>query len=78
MLLELGVELGLRHGAYHLVVRPDFPARHAWRIAEALPPMLEAVGTSSAPLHPGVLHFLAGEPMPEGPPEQPVLVDHVH
>lgn len=67
-----------RHRTYHLIVRPDFPRRHAWRIAEALPPMLEPDGTVAAPLHPGVVLFLAGEPMPEPSPGQPVLVDHVH
>ncbi|HEX6144967.1 MAG TPA: hypothetical protein VFZ01_19795 [Geminicoccaceae bacterium] len=63
---------------HHLVVRPDFPVRHAWQIAAALPPMLEPVGTRSAPLHPGVLSFLEGGAVPDPAPDEPLPADHRH
>jgi hypothetical protein len=65
-------------GGHHLIVRTDFSARHAWRIARSLPPILEPRATPGAPLHPGVVAFLDGAPMPPESPDELVPADHVH
>lgn len=64
---------------YRLVTRPDFPAHHAWQIAQALrqdPADLPATGP--APAHPGVAAYHAGGPMPEPPAAAPLDADHAH
>jgi hypothetical protein len=63
-------------GDYLLVCRDDFPARHAWRIAEALArdPLLEVrspvpatAGPRDAvvPPHDGARTYFAGQPLPD-------------
>jgi len=48
-----------------LIARSDFPARHAWLVAEALMETTRA-GDASIPLHPGARAFLRGDPVPAG------------
>jgi TRAP-type uncharacterized transport system substrate-binding protein len=57
-------------GDYQLVCRDDFPARHAWLIAEALsedPHSIRVSGDESdarVPLHPGAEAYFRGRPLP--------------
>jgi hypothetical protein len=51
---------------YMLVVRSDFPAKHAWLVAHALQESALADSSSSPPLpwHRGVALYLNGDPLP--------------
>jgi hypothetical protein len=59
-------------GDHWLVCRPDFPGRHAYLVVETLAthaaPALDGrmpdPATSPVPLHPGVLAYLRGDPLP--------------
>jgi TRAP-type uncharacterized transport system substrate-binding protein len=61
-------------GDYWLVCRDDFPARHAWLIAEALAKDQHSIRlsgeTSEAgmPLHPGAQAYFSGRPLPAAEP----------
>lgn len=52
-----------------LLARADFPARHAWLVAEALAesPLVLAPAESPLAWHPGALAFHAGMPEPSEP-----------
>lgn len=60
--------------AFVLVARADFPEHHAYRLAaaladhgKALPMRLSADDELPIPLHPGVVAFLKGQPLPDAP-----------
>ena len=71
-------------GHYLLVCREDFPARHAWLIAEAvskarsalpMTPSVPAVGSEArVRLHPGSEVYFAGGPLPD----RQIGEDHEH
>lgn len=74
-------------GGHWLVVRPDFPARHAWQVVRTLSEhsgeLHDATpaepAASPVPVHPGALDYAAGAPLP--PPAeaaQDVGVPHEH
>jgi hypothetical protein len=75
-------------GDYLLVCRPDFPAHHAYQVAQTLAVNAgliagaRLIDASASPiaLHPGARAYLLGEPMP--PPAARAagepLPDHVH
>jgi hypothetical protein len=75
-------------GAHWLVVRPDFPDRHAWQVVRTLSQHAEELASaapakpaaSPVPVHAGALAYAAGEPLP--PPEAAqdagMPHDHVH
>lgn len=78
-------------GEYLLVCRDDFPARHAWLVADALSrgrgalpavlsPAPAAAGWSDArvPLHPGARAYFAGGPQPDPEPGGGHDEDHAH
>ncbi|ETW98195.1 MAG: hypothetical protein ETSY1_19715 [Candidatus Entotheonella factor] len=64
-------------GAYLLVCRDDFPARHAYLVAQALDEHLAELAanasapseagndTGTVPMHPGALAYIEGQPIPE-------------
>jgi hypothetical protein len=63
---------------YLLVSRDDFPARHAYLVARTLDghgaEFAAAVSvnpTESMPVHPGVLAYINGLPIPESPLPKP-------
>jgi hypothetical protein len=66
------VVFGGQGGAHWLVCRPDFPDRHAYLVVETLAIHGDLTlggrtpdpATSPVPLHPGVLAYLRGEPVP--------------
>ncbi len=75
-------------GDYLLVCRPDFPAHHAYQVAQTLAVNAGLIAgahfidASASPiaLHPGARAYVLGEPMP--PPLArtvgEILPDHVH
>jgi hypothetical protein len=77
-----------RFGAHWLVVRPDFPKRHAWQVVRTLSEHardLSSAGpaepaASPVPVHSGALAYAAGEPLPppEIAPDADISHDHVH
>ena len=77
-----------RAGDHLLITRPDFPDRHAWRVAgtlttqaSLLPEAAPAGPEEPVPVHPGALAFAAGEPLPAGTEiasEDEGGPDHVH
>jgi hypothetical protein len=80
---ELRALLGFN--AHWLVVRPDFPDRHAWQVVRTLREHAGEPATaqpaSPVPVHPGALAYAAGEPLPppiEAAQEAGVPHDHVH
>jgi TRAP-type uncharacterized transport system substrate-binding protein len=68
-------------GDHWLVCRPDFPDRHAYLVVETLAthgdPSLGGrtpdLATSPVPIHPGVLAYLRGDPLPAPAPADPGL-----
>ncbi|WP_089936669.1 hypothetical protein [Candidatus Entotheonella palauensis] len=64
-------------GSYLLVCRDDFPARHAYQVAQALDDHLAEFAASASaaseanddadavPMHPGALAYRHGQPIPE-------------
>jgi hypothetical protein len=76
-------------GAHWLVVRPDFPDRHAWQVVRTLSEHAREFATAApakpganpVPVHPGALAYAAGEPLPppiEAAQDAGVPHDHVH
>jgi hypothetical protein len=71
-------------GDYQVVCRDDFPARHAWLIAEALSkdqlsiPVSGAASDARVPLHPGAEAFFRGRPLPAPEPTTEAGQDHRH
>ena len=71
-------------GDYHLVCRDDFPARHAWLIAEALSKDQHSIRVSGeasgarVPLHPGAHAYVSGAPLPAAEPTTHAGHDHEH
>jgi hypothetical protein len=73
-------------GDYQLVCRDDFPARHAWLIAEALSKDQELIRPSGdasdarVPLHPGTQAYFSGHPLPaaEPPTDRGHNLGHAH
>jgi TRAP-type uncharacterized transport system substrate-binding protein len=71
-------------GDYQLVCRDDFPARHAWLIAEALSKDSHSIrvsGDSSdtrVPLHPGAEAYFSGRPLPAPDPGTEADQDRGH
>jgi hypothetical protein len=76
-------------GAHWLVVRPDFPDRHAWQVVRTLSQHAEELASaapakpaaSPVPVHPGALAYAAGEPLPppiEAAQDAGVPHEHVH
>jgi hypothetical protein len=74
-------------GDYFLVCRPDFPAHHAYQVAQTLSENAWAIDgaapadpqASLVPIHPGARAHALGEPMPPAPADDaPLPVDHVH
>jgi hypothetical protein len=71
-------------GDYHLVCRDDFPARHAWLIAEALSKDQHSIRLSGeasdgrVPVHPGAQAYFSGAPLPAADPATDLGLDHEH
>jgi hypothetical protein len=69
-------------GDYRLVCRADFPARHAWLIAEALSKDHASIGLSGdgsdarVPRHPGAQAYFSGAPLPAAEPTTHLGHDH--
>jgi len=70
---------GDRGGDHWLVCRPDFPERHAYLVVETLAihgdltlgGRVPDPAASPVPLHPGVLAYLRGDPLPAPAPADP-------
>ena len=84
---ELRTLFGVGH--HWLVVRPDFPDRHAWQVVRALSthtwdpsgPGPADPQASPVPVHPGALAYAAGAPRPpraEAVPDEVMPDAHVH
>lgn len=62
-------------GDYLLVSRDDFPANHAWLVAETLAvnesalPVAVSVAAGAVPIHPGADAYFRGKPVPPLPPK---------
>jgi hypothetical protein len=71
-------------GDHQLVCRDDFPARHAWLLAEALSKDQQSVGprgdgaVAGVPLHPGAQAYFSGRPLPAAEPATDVGPAHGH
>lgn len=68
--IDLGVVQLLQ--GYLLICRNDFPARHAWLLAQALQDSsdarpVERESSSQLPYHQGAVQFHAGLPLPDKP-----------